>query len=143
MTVGDSIRKAIDDWGMGEAESAMLHACNAIDGTARKLFPTEGSNARFTRLLRENYGILGPMGMPGIALAETRFPIKVERPKAAGGRPDVADVIYGIHRCTHGHGEALPDGFELLPDAAGPPRLTRLMVEQGVALLLDKKKRPF
>jgi hypothetical protein len=30
-------------------------------------------------------------------------------------RPDIADVIYGIHRCAHGHGDDLPDGFELMP----------------------------
>ena len=138
MNVGNSVRKAIDDWGMGEADAAMLHACNAIDGTAAKLYPADGSNARFTRLLRENYGILGPMGMPGVALSETAFPVKVQRPKAAGGKPDLADVIYGIHRCTHGHGDELPAGFELLPDAAGPARLTRFMVEQGRIRLSDR-----
>jgi len=118
MTVGESVRKAIDDWEQGEFESAMLHACNAIDGTASKLYPTVGSNARFTQLLRENYEIFGRMGAPGIDLAGTRWPVKVERPKAADGKPDSADVIYGIHRCTHAHRAALPDGFELLPDAA-------------------------
>jgi hypothetical protein len=82
MNVGNSVRKAIDDWELRELEAAMLHACNTVDGTAKKLYPTLGSNKRFTRLLRENYGILGPMGMPGIDLAETRFPVSVPRPTA-------------------------------------------------------------
>lgn len=138
MNVGNSVRKAIADWQQGDLDSAMLHACNAIDGTAKKLYPSLGSNARFTRLLRENYDILGPMGAPGINLVETRFPVKVERPKADGGKPDIADVIYGIHRCSHGHGNDLPDGFELLPDAAGPPRQTRLLVEKGKARFSDR-----
>jgi len=138
MNVGNSIRKAIDDWEKGEYEAAMLHACNAIDGTAKKLYPKLGSNARFTKLLRENYSILGPMGMPGIDIVQTRFPVAVERPKAPGGEPDLADVIYGIHRCTHGHGDELPDGFELIPDADGQVRLTRLMVKKGVARLSDR-----
>ena len=138
MNVGNSVRKAIDDWEQGELESAMLHACNAVDGTAKKLYPTHGSKARFTRLLRENYGVFGPMGTPGIDLAETRFPVKVVRPTAEGGKPDIADVIYSIHRCAHGHGGELPDGFELLTDAAGPPRYTRILVEKGRVRLSDR-----
>jgi hypothetical protein len=121
VSVGNSVRKSIDD------------------GTAKKVYPALGSNARFTKLLRDNYSILGPMGMPGINLIETRFPITVERPKAPGGKPDFADVIYGIHRCSHGHGDELPGGFELIYDAAGPPaRHTRIEVVKGAVRLSDR-----
>jgi hypothetical protein len=65
MKISDSVRKATVDWEQGEPEASMLHACNAIDGTARKLYPKLGNKERFTRVLRENYGILGPMGAPG------------------------------------------------------------------------------
>jgi len=118
----------------------MLHACNALDGTASKLYPGPGmgSNARFTRVLRESYSIFGPMGLPGVNLVATRWPVKVDRPKATGGYPDVADVIYGIHRCTHGHGNELPDGFELVPDAGGQNRVTRLVIENGKVHLSDR-----
>ena len=138
MNVGQSIRKSISDWQTGDAEAAILHACNAIDGTAKKMHPTLGSNARFTQLLRDNYGILGPMGAPGIDLVSTRWPVVLPRPKAPGGQPDIADVIYGIHRCSHGHGDELPSGFELLPDAAGPPRQTRMRIEKGKVQLSDR-----
>ena len=123
-------RSAIDDYVAREPDAAMLHACNAVDGTAAKLYPALGSNARFTRLLRDSYFILEPMAAPGINLQDTRFPVKVARPKAPGGLPDYADVIYGIHRCCHGHGEALPGGFELLPEAAGQPGYTSMTVEK-------------
>jgi hypothetical protein len=139
MDVGDSVRKAIDDWEDDEVEAAMLHACNAVDGTAARWEPdNKGSNRRFTELLRRNYFILGPMGAPGVDLVETRFPVRVERPKAGGGLPDFADVIYGIHRCHHGHGKALPDGFELLHDAADTPRLTRMEVQEGKVRFSDR-----
>ena len=143
MNTGNSVRKAIDDWERGEADAVMLHACNAVDGTARKVYPSLRSNARFTQLLRDNYAILGPMGMPGVNLVETRFPVKVQRPKAPGGKPDLADVIYGIHRCSHGHGEELPDGFELIPDARQPVRpgelrKTTVKVVQGAIQLSDR-----
>ena|SRR5208283_4619014 len=137
MNVGNSVRKAIDDWGLGELESAMMHACNAVDGTAKKLYPKLGNKARFTRVLRENYAILGPMA-PGIDFAETRFPVTVRSPKAPGGEPDIADIIYGIHRCSHAHGDELPDGFELIQDAAGPKRVTRMLIEQGKVRLSDR-----
>jgi hypothetical protein len=136
--VGKSVQKAIEEWLAGDLDSAMLHACNAIDGTAKKLFPALGSNARFTRVLRENYGILGPMGAPGIDLVETRFPVVVQNAKAPGGKPDIADVIYGIHRCSHGHGDELPDGFELIPDAGGPKQKTRMSVEKGKVRISDR-----
>lgn len=97
MNVGQSVRKSIDDWELGDLEPAMLHACNAVDGTARKAFPTLGNKARFTRLLRGRHWVFGPMGMPGINLEETRFPVKVARPTTQDGLPDFADVIYGIH----------------------------------------------
>lgn len=138
LNVGNSVCKAIDDWEHGDLEPAMLHACNAVDGTAKKLYPTLGSNARFTRVLRENYSILGPMGAPGVDLVATRFPVTVQRPQAVGGRPDIADVIYSIHRCTHGHGDELPQGFELMRDAAGPRRLTHMQVERGKVRLSDR-----
>lgn len=139
MKVGDSIRKSIDDWEAGELDASMLHACNAVDGTAKRAYTAVvGSNARFTQLLRDNYSILGPMGMPGINLVETRFPVKVQNPKAPGGQPDLADVLYGIHRCSHGHGEELPQGFELVRDAAGPVRQTHIIVTEGAVKLSDR-----
>jgi len=138
MKVANSVRKAINEWEQGELESAMLHACNAVDGTARKLYPNLGNKDRFTRFLRENYAILGPMGAPGIDLIQTRFPVTVQRPTAPGGGPDMADVIYGIHRCCHAHGDELPAGFALVEDAAGPARYTRMEFARGKARLSDR-----
>lgn len=126
MRIEKSIQKAFDEFIAGDAESAMLHASNAVDGTAAKAYPAKGSNLRFTTFLRDNYAILGPMGCPGFDLENQRFAVKVERPKAPGGKPDLADIIYGVHRCSHGHGQDLPDGFELVADAAGPSGLTRI-----------------
>ncbi len=111
MKVGDSVRHSIDEWKRGNLEPSMLHACNAVDGTGKKVFPGMGSNRRFTQAVRDNYGILGPMGVPGINLEETRFPIAVPRRTTPDGQPDFADVVYGIHRCCHGHGDELPAGL--------------------------------
>jgi len=103
------------------------------------VLPGLGSNRRFTQLLRDNYCILGPMGAPGINVQETRFPVSVPRPTSPGGEPDFADVIYGIHRCSHGHGDELPDGFELMPDAGGPLRRTHMsLTREGGMRVSDR-----
>lgn len=138
MNVGDSVRLAINDWASrNELESAMLHACNAVDGTAKKLFPNSKNKYRFTTLLRNKYHIVGPMGLPNINIEETRFPVNVHQPTAKGG-PDLADLVYGIHRCCHAHGDELPDGFELIPNLKGPIGFTQLKFKKGKAQLSDR-----
>jgi hypothetical protein len=138
MNVGNSVRKAINDWEDGELDAAMLHSCNAIDGTAAKVYFKLGNAARFTTLLRSNYHILGPTGAPGVNLEETRFPVRLRKPQSPDGLPDVADVIYGVHRCCHGHGDVLPDGFDLFKDAGGPSQITRMSIEKGSVRLSDR-----
>ncbi|NTI22029.1 hypothetical protein G6M87_09155 [Rhizobium rhizogenes] len=137
MNVGRSVSKTIDEWMAGDSESAMLHACNAIDGTARKKpYASIGNAARFRRIIREDLEILGKFGMPGINLETTKFPISIS------GKPtapmDIADILYKVHRCTHGHGDELENGFTLLADAAGPPRLTHFVWDSHKLMLSDR-----
>jgi hypothetical protein len=138
LKVGKSVTKAINEWILGDLESAMLHACNAVDGTARKHgFASKGNRYRFVQLLRDNFDILGPMGMPGVDVFTTEFPVVVEE-----GQPlkflDLAELIYVVHRCSHGHGDELPGGFELLDDARGPAQQTHLFLEPGKVRLSDR-----
>lgn len=129
MEVGRSVRKAVADRLTGDMESAMLHACNAVDGTAKKVYPNLGVGGRFKKLLRENYsGILEPM-VPGINLEETVFPVSIRSASGPGGRPDIADILYVVHRCNHGHGDALPAGYELIPDATTEPARTSMEIK--------------
>ena len=65
--VGDSVKLALEEWGrhirddqQARLESATLHACNAVDGTARQRVGTEGSQ-RLEQILREGYDVLLPM----------------------------------------------------------------------------------
>ncbi|MFC3241734.1 hypothetical protein ACFOJ6_04545 [Gordonia humi] len=114
MKVGDSVRYSLDHWDRQEWEPAMLHACNAVDGTGKKRYPKKGVGDRFKSAIRDSMEVMAILGIPGIDLDKTRFPLRV-RSDLPDKRPDVADVIYGIHRCSHGHGDELPDGFELTP----------------------------
>lgn len=114
MNVGDCVKHAIDEWGRRKWDAAMLHACNAIDGTGKKRYPKLGVAARFKRTIRDSIDIFRMVGTPGFNVEQTRFPAAVKS-DLPDKRPDIADVIYGIHRCAHGHGDELPSGFELTP----------------------------
>lgn len=108
----------------------MLHACNAVDGTAKKSFPASGVRNRFVSLLRANYSVLGPMGMPGVNLEDSLFPIGATD-KRGDRLLDLADVLYEFHRCIHAHGDDPPIGFEMLPDDSGPVHVARIDAESG------------
>lgn len=128
MKVGASVTYALLALDDGDSQHAVLHACNAVDGTARKRFPTKGVRDRFTTLMRDGYWILEPMCAPGINLDLSRWQVW------AGNPPrlqvvDFADLVYLVHRCTHGHGDELPGGFELVPDVRGPNRVTHMFAD--------------
>jgi hypothetical protein len=123
MRVGESIRLAIKDFCAGERESAVLHACNAVDGTGAKAHPGMGSRRRFVTLLRTHYWLLEPMVLPGINLDETRFDnITLSR----GRTPELAEIVYEVFRCGHAHGEAISDRFGFVASVGGAD--TRLVL---------------
>jgi hypothetical protein len=78
------------------------------------------------------------MGMPGIDVVAQRFPINTLKPTTPDGKPDLADVIYGVHRCSHSHGDELPASFELIANAVAPAGITEIAVERGKAQLSDR-----
>lgn len=113
MNVGDSVSYSLNHWSSHEWDAAMLHACNAVDATGRKRYPKLGVACRFKMTVRESVDFVGAMAMPNLDLVKMRFPVAV-RSDLPDKRPDIADVLYGIHRCSHGHGDELPKGFELV-----------------------------
>ncbi|WP_075237637.1 hypothetical protein [Mycobacterium colombiense] len=113
MNVGNSVGHALGHWGKREWDAAMLHACNAVDATGKKRYPKFGVGRRFTVAVRDSVDLLGAMAFPNLDLAHMRFPVQV-RSNLPDRRPDIADVLYGVHRCSHGHGDDLPAGFELV-----------------------------
>lgn len=136
MKVGDSVRLAIDDFERGETESAMLYACNAVDGSSAKLYPKLANGKRFTKLIRDNYATFGLMAVRGLDAHETRWPVPVRSTlstKTLIEWPDTADLIWVIHRCNHGHGDEVPSNFALIDDNIGIA--SELHVERGVVRL--------
>lgn len=109
----------MDHWAKQEWDAAVLQACNAVDGTGKVRYSQLGVAVRFKRTVRDSLDIFQVMTAPGIDFAQTRFPLAVPS-DLADQRPDIADVLYGVHRCGHGHGAELPNGFELTPHGPRP-----------------------
>jgi hypothetical protein len=120
--VGDSVRRSLDHWERREWDEAMLHACNAVDQTAKKRYPEQGVATRFRRIIRESLDIFGLMAAPALDFERSRFPVTVKS-DLPDGRPDIADVLYGVHRSSRDHEEDLPDGFEVTPHGPRPAEL--------------------
>jgi hypothetical protein len=99
----------------------MVHAGNAVDETAAKRHPQLGIASRFKRTLRDSLDLFRVMTAPGVDFGQSRFPVAV-RSDLPDGRPDIADVLYGIHRWNRGHHDELPNGYELTPHGPRPTR---------------------
>jgi hypothetical protein len=115
--VADSVRRSLDQWEAKQWDVAMQHACSAVDGTGNKRYPQLGVAGRFKQTVRDSLDVFRVMTQPGIDFDQTRFPVAVKS-DLEDGRPDIADVLYAVHRCSRGHTDELPKGFELTP--AGP-----------------------
>lgn len=98
----------------------MFHACDAVDETARKRYPTMGVAARFKATVRDDVDVFQAMTAPDIDFVTSRFPVPVQT-DLPDGRPDIADLLFGVHRFLHGHEEELPQGCEVVPHADGVP----------------------
>ncbi len=138
--IGYSVGKAIDDFLLGDLNGAMLHACMAVDGTSKKSHPTTLRHRnRFLTTLRENYSILRPMSFPGLDIEQIKWPVRITAAQKPDEWPDTAEVIYGVHRCAHGHGDDLPAGFELMPDVLnGDKNNTSLIAAPGRVQISDR-----
>ncbi len=112
VTVGNSVRQALDHWARQDWDTAVFHACDAVNGTAKKRYPQQGIATRFRRTIRDGLDMFHVMAAPGVDFEKTRFPIAVKS-DLPDSRPDIADVLWGIHRRSHGHDDELPNGFEL------------------------------
>ncbi|BBA87353.1 MULTISPECIES: hypothetical protein [Mycobacterium] len=123
MTVGASVKQSLEQWDRKMWDVAMLHACNAVDDTSRKRYPSLGAGTRFRRVIRDAVDIYGVMATPGLDLENTRFPVAVRSDLTPEMRPDIADVLYGIHRWLHGHDEESATGFEVSPYVNGSAAL--------------------
>lgn len=111
------VLSAIEDHKAGRLDSALMHACIALDGTARRVFPnaTVGRTG-YKNCIRKYYWIIEPMIGGGLNLEDTKWEnVPITEGKHQITAPDLADIIYHIFRCSHAHARAVPKNYELLP----------------------------
>lgn len=120
MTVGDHVRRSLDHWSAKEWGKSVSQAFDAVAETGRKRYPTLGVAARFKRTLRDELDVFGAMTASDFDFRASRFPVSVQT-DMADGRPDIADVLYGVHRFLDGHTDELPAGCEITAHADGVP----------------------
>lgn len=108
MKISDHIKLSIDASDKKDLDQAMLHACLAVDGTAKKTYQTiHKVGERYRKFINEHLDIIELM-FGGVDLKETLFPFK-----DAKGNIGVtfADIVYEKFRCSLAHGDELPVGF--------------------------------
>lgn len=109
MTVGEDVQAALDHWSAREWTEAVALSCDAVAATGAKRYPELGEAARFTRTVRDGIDVFGAMAAADIDFTASRLPLAVAS-DLPGGRPDVADVLYAVHRYLNGDGNAIPGG---------------------------------
>jgi hypothetical protein len=108
MKIADHIRHSLEACDSRELDKAMLFACLAVDGTAKKMYPQiDKVGERFRKFIVEHLDIIELMH-GGLNLQETVFPFK-DRKGNVGVKFE--DVVYEKFRCNLAHGNELPDGY--------------------------------
>ncbi len=110
MKIADHIKCSLDACDSRELDKAMLFACLAIDGTAKKLYPEiDKVGARFRKFIVEHLDIIELM-FGGLDLRETVFPFKDNKGNVG---VKFEDIVYEKFRCNLAHGNELPDGYDI------------------------------
>ena len=108
MKIADHIRHSLEACDSRELDKAMLFACLAVDGTAKKMYPQiKHVSERFRKFIVEHLDIIELMH-GGLNLQETLFPFKDNKGKIG---LKFEDIIYEKFRCNLAHGDELPDGY--------------------------------
>lgn len=118
VTVGEEVRSSLDHWSAGEWRQSLWHATAALAATADKRYPALPRAAQFKRTIRDDVDIFGAMAAPDIDLVNSRFPVPIAT-DSPDGRPDIADVLFAVHRYLHGQPEEMPAGCEVVAPAQG------------------------
>lgn len=110
MKIAEHIKYSLDACDSKELDKAMLFACLAVDGTAKKMYPDiQKVGERIRKFIVEHLDIIELM-FGGLNLKETVFPFKDNKGNI-GVRFE--DIVYEKFRCSLAHGDQLPDGYDI------------------------------
>ena len=110
MKIADHIKSSLEASDGRELDKAMLFACLAIDGTAKKMYPeVQKVGERFRKFVVEHLDIIELM-FGGLNLQETIFPFKDSKGNIG---VKFEDIVYEKFRCNLAHGNELPEGYDI------------------------------
>ena len=110
MKIADHIKYSLDACDHRELDKAMLFACLAVDGTAKKMYPEiQKVGERFRKFIIEHLDII-ELIFGGLNLQETVFPFKDNKGNIG---VKFEDIVYEKFRCSLAHGDELPDGYDI------------------------------
>lgn len=110
----------MNHWSQSEPRPALWHASVALAETAAKRYPDLEPGPQFRTTIRDDVDIFTAMAAPDIDFANSRFPLPASSDQP-DKRPDIADVLYAVHRYLHDDAQAMPAGVEVTPHADGVP----------------------
>ncbi|MFA5956059.1 hypothetical protein [Hyphomicrobium sp.] len=119
--IASLVADSIGAFEKGDRVSAMMHACIALDATARRHFKRDASQrSDYKALVRDHVWCLHMMMGGGIDLQRTLFTnLQIKGREKIISAPDIADVLYHVFRCPLVHGDSLPCEFELQNSTQG------------------------
>jgi hypothetical protein len=116
MKIADHIKHSLDACDSRELDKAMLFACLAVDGTAKKMYPqNEKVGERFRKFIVEHLDIIELM-FGGLNFQETVFPFKDNKGNIG---VKFEDIVYEKYRCNLAHGNELPVGYGITVKVSG------------------------
>lgn len=108
MKIADHIKHSLDACDSRELDKAILFACIAVDGTAKKMYPAIPQvGERFRKFITDHIDVIELM-YGGIDLKNTIFPFKNSKGKVG---VKFEDIVYEKFRCSLAHGNELPEGY--------------------------------
>jgi hypothetical protein len=108
MKISEHIKSSLDASDRRELDQAMLFACLAVDGTAKKMYPDiKMVGDRFRKFISDHLDIIELMH-GGLNLQETVFPFPDNKGNIG---IKFEDIVYEKFRCSLAHGDELPDGY--------------------------------
>ena len=108
MKIAQHIKYSLDACDSKDLDKAMLFACLAVDGTAKKMYPDiKKVGDRFRQFIIDHLDIIELM-FGGLDLKDTLFPFKNDK-GVLGIKFE--DIIYEKFRCNLAHGNELPIGY--------------------------------
>ena len=109
MDIINSVARSIEEAERNQIESALLHACIAIDASAQKHYKKpQSSAATYISFLRHYYWILEPMTGAGINFDETIWEnLDPKGARMSKVKLDLASIIYYFIRCPQAHGDTV------------------------------------